>query len=302
MNSSRFQNINDLREVLGERAEPANSPAERWSTITRDLSNIELPDEFDARKVWPHCKTISKIRDQSRCGSCWAFATTGVMSDRLCIHSNGTVNVDLSVRDVVSCCDYCGAGCDGGYSRRAWDYWITKGIVTGGTYEDKEGCQPYPFPACSREPNPNLFPPCPREPYDTPECQQTCVQGYNGTYEKDKYFGKSFYYVATDEKQIRQEILLNGPVQASMSVFADFANYHSGIYHHTVHYYVGSHAIRIVGWGEQYGVPYWIVANSWNTDWGEDGFFRILRGKDECAIETSVQAGLPQIRRLSDFH
>jgi len=35
------------------------------------LDNIELPDEFDARKQWPNCPTIKEIRDQGSCGSCW---------------------------------------------------------------------------------------------------------------------------------------------------------------------------------------------------------------------------------------
>lgn len=34
---------------------------------------------------------------------------------------------------------------------------------------------------------------------------------------------------------------------------------------------VGGHAIKILGWGEEDGVPYWLCANSWNTDWGDNG-------------------------------
>lgn len=37
-----------------------------------------------------------------------------------------------------------------------------------------------------------------------------------------------------------------------------------------------------------------LVANSWNTDWGNQGFFRILRGENECGIEGGVVAGLPK--------
>merc|ERR1712062_801708 len=54
------------------------------------------------------------------------------------------------------------------------------------------------------------------------------------------------------------------------------------------------HAIRILGWGEENGTPYWLVANSWNYDWGDNGTFKILRGSDHCGIESSVVAGLPQ--------
>ena len=57
---------------------------------------------------------------------------------------------------------------------------------------------------------------------------------------------------------------------------------------------LGGHAIRILGWGEENGTPYWLVANSWNYDWGDKGTFKILRGSDHCGIESGVVAGLPQ--------
>jgi len=49
----------------------------------------------------------------------------------------------------------------------------------------------------------------------------------------------------------------------------------------------------MLGWGVDGTTPYWIVANSWNEDWGNNGFFNILRGRDECGIESEVVAGMP---------
>lgn len=49
---------------------------------------------------------------------------------------------------------------------------------------------------------------------------------------------------------------------------------HPGVYQHVSGSAVGGHAIKILGWGEEDGVPYWLCANSWNTDWGDNGELR----------------------------
>ncbi|KHJ78510.1 hypothetical protein OESDEN_21868 [Oesophagostomum dentatum] len=42
---------------------------------------------------------------------------------------------------------------------------------------------------------------------------------------------------------------------------------------HTAGQFAGVHAVKVLGWGSENGTPYWLVANSWNTDWGENGMF-----------------------------
>lgn len=67
------------------------------------------------------------------------------------------------------------------------------------------------------------------------------------------------------------------------------------MYQHVKGAELGGHAIRILGWGVENGTPYWLIANSWNSDWGDKGTFKILRGKDHCGIEGSIVAGLPKV-------
>merc|ERR1712060_807279 len=84
--------------------------------------------------------------------------------------------------------------------------------------------------------------------------------------------------------------LSKAPGETGFSVFSDFENYAGGIYKKTSNRMLGGHAVRIVGWGEESGVKYWKVANSWNPYWGEKGYFRIVRGKNECGIESGAVA------------
>ncbi|CAH8431157.1 unnamed protein product [Heterobilharzia americana] len=266
----------------------------RRPTVDHKNVNVEIPSSFDSRKKWPQCKSISTIRDQSRCGSCWAFGAVEAMSDRICIQSKGKISVELSAVDLLSCCSECGFGCQGGFPGTAWDYWVEEGIVSGSSKENHTGCQPYPFPKCEHHTK-GKYPPCGKKIYKTPKCQQKCQSSYKTSYEGDKHFGGSSYNVINDEKAIQKEIMLNGPVEAAFTVYSDFLNYKSGIYKHTTMDVLGGHAIRILGWGVEKGTPYWLIANSWNEDWGEKGYFRILRGEDECGIESEVTGGMAHI-------
>lgn len=106
---------------------------------------------------------------------------------------------------------------------------------------------------------------------------------------------KNSYNLLQDEETIMKEIMINGPVEAAINVYEDLPNYRSGVYQHTTGKLLGGHAVRLVGWGTDNGTKFWLVANSWNEHWGDNGYFRILRGKNECGVESGVSAGLPVV-------
>ncbi|GAB1606663.1 cathepsin B-like [Argonauta hians] len=257
------------------------------------MGQVSLPESFDSRQQWPDCPSLREVRDQGNCGSCWAAAASEAMTDRICIHSKGQHQAHISIENLMTCCDQCGNGCNGGYPGAAWDYFKSDGIVTGGPYHSHKGCQPYEIPACEHH-VPGKLPPCSGE-LPTPDCSNKCEQGYNRTYEADKHYGHSSYGIDSDELSIRQEIMTNGPVEAAFSVYKDFLTYKSGVYQHVEGEFLGGHAVKILGWGTEDGTPYWLVANSWNSDWGDKGYFRIKRGNNECGIEAEIVAGLPQL-------
>ena len=60
---------------------------------------------------------------------------------------------------------------------------------------------------------------------------------------------------------------------------------------------MGGHSIKIIGWGVEDGLPYWLVVNSWNEDWGDNGYVKILRGHNVINIEGEVMAGHPIIKQ-----
>jgi len=253
----------------------------------------EIPASFDPREKWPECPTIQEIRDQGGCGSCWAFGAATAMSDRICIHSKGKAHVHVSTENLLSCCWSCGFGCNGGFPGAAWSYWRRQGIVSGGTFDSDQGCQPYKIQPCEHHVN-GTRGPC-AEGGKTPKCHQYCEnKNYLVKYNSDLSYGATSYSIKRDEKQIQMELMNNGPVEAAFTVFDDFPNYKSGVYQHVSGNPLGGHAIRILGWGVEESTPYWLVANSWNYDWGDKGTFKILRGSDHCGIESGVVAGIPK--------
>ncbi|CAG2168020.1 unnamed protein product [Oppiella nova] len=260
---------------------PGYKPLTPSSEITYDIADEDIPENFDPRVQWPECYTVKEIRNQGCCGSCWAFSTSEVISDRICIASKNKQQVEVSAEDVLTCS---GAGdCQGGWPSSVFDYYVDEGVISGGLVDSHKGCQPYTIigdhPCASYVP--------------TPKCQKSCIAGYNRTYTQDKHFGSKSYGVST--KEVQKELMTNGPVAATFTVYNDFFSYKTGVYHHVTGQAEGGHAVKLLGWGVENGVDYWLVANSWGTVFGEKGYFKIRRGHNDCGFEGGFDAVTPKL-------
>jgi len=258
-----------------------------------------VPEAFDVRTNWPECAPITgHVRDQSSCGSCWAFGSTEAFNDRYCIKT-GDATTLFSPEDTVSCCKgpkcSMSMGCNGGQPGGAWSWFVQEGVVPGGDYaDDNKGtsCRPYTLESCAHHVAPTGdMVACDDLPsFSTPKCTSQCEDNYDVTFAKDKHFASSHYGIRGVDN-MQKELMEKGTLSVAFTVYEDFEAYTSGIYQHTTGKSLGGHAIKMIGWGEENGTPYWICTNSWNDTWGEGGTFRILRGNNECGIEGSVVAG-----------
>ncbi|XP_004683769.1 PREDICTED: dipeptidyl peptidase 1 [Condylura cristata] len=262
-----------LREMIRRsggqnRRTPRAKPAPLTAEIQEKSSR--LPRSWDWRDVHG-TNFVSPVRNQESCGSCYSFASMGMLEARIRILTNNSQTPILSPQEVVSCSQYA-QGCEGGFPYLiAGKYAQDFGLV-------EESC--FPYTATDS--------PCkPRE---------ECIRYYSSEYH---YVGD--FYGGCNEELMKLELVHHGPLAVALEVYDDFLHYRSGIYHHTGlrdpfnPFELTNHAVLLVGYGtdEASGLDYWTVKNSWGTSWGENGYFRIRRGIDECAIESIAVAATP---------
>jgi cathepsin B len=255
-NIFRFHSNEQIQGMLGTKIDIDRDMkvAEEMGIFDYNLEAVEsVPANFDSREEWDFCPF--DIKDQGQCGSCWAFGAVEALEDRICIQSKGEFTADLSEQHLVSC-DYVGFGCSGGWPVSAFGYLSIFGVPT-------EECQPYHSGSTG----------------EAWGCSGKCEDSDT----KYKAYRCKYPWINFTNSGIKKEIMTRGPVETAFTVYEDFINYHGGIYHHTTGGMLGGHAVKIVGWGEEEGTKYWLIANSWSTSWGEDGYFRIKEGDSGIA-------------------
>ena len=219
----------------------------------------DLPPAWDWRDVNGEDWTTS-IRDQlqDKCGSCWAFgALGGLESDYKIWKNDSSLDIDLSEQYILSCSP---GSCNGWYLSNTLNWIRHNGVIP-------EDCMPY-------------------EADDTIPCEAKC-----GNWREQLFGIKSYKKLPRGDVNAIKEALINyGPLPATMEVYSDFyPNWNGGVYQQTSDEFVFGHVITIVGFNDNWGGEnegYWICKNSWGTEWGENGWFRIAY--EECKIENSV--------------
>lgn len=244
-NPFSYMTVEEIKSILGTKL---MATPEIPTKLTAEQV-AAAPAEFDFDTAHPEC--AHPIMDQASCGSCWAFGASEALTDRFCQHTDAAVNVVLSPEDMVEC-DSLNFGCNGGMMYTAWRYLEKTGVVSDECYSYHSGDG------------------------HTEKCHDACD---NADQDFKKYKCEAGSTVHPKSvADIKAEISTHGSMELAFTVYEDFMSYRSGVYAHTTGKQLGGHAVKVVGYGSENGVEYWKCANSWNSSWGENGFFKIAIG------------------------
>lgn len=212
---------------------------ERRQTPFMHGTKTDLPTSVDWRKNG----AVNPIKNQGRCGSCWAFSTIVGVEGINKIKTNQLVS--LSEQELVDCETDCN-GCDGGLMENAYEYIKETGGVTSE--------QTYPYSARGGR--------CDTSKKNSPIVK---IDGFENVPENDENALK---------KAIAQQ-----PVSIAIDAGGlSFQLYREGVYNGNCGTEL-NHGVGAVGYGTtQDGIDYWLVRNSWGTGWGEQGYIRMQRG------------------------
>jgi C1A family cysteine protease len=190
---------------------------------------------------WRDKDVFLPVRDQGDCGACWAFASVGTV-EALLAKKSGIKNY-LSPQQLVDC-DTKEKGCKGGWPSIAYNYAASNGFVL----EDD-----YPYQAANGQ------------------CKQDIVQSLTAVKIDSNFARCEEDECTTDDAQFN--MLKNGPVTVVIDAYnTNFFNYKSGIYDASCG--EPNHAVMLVGYGvdSKTATKYWIIRNSWGSQWGMNGF------------------------------
>lgn len=198
---------------------------------------------------WRTIGGVTPVKDQGQCGSCWAFSATQAAETGY-YKATGDLKV-LSPQQTVSC-DRSDLACNGGDTSTAYEYMENAGGV------ERESDYPYVSG------DTGVRGTC------RAESSEFAVKVTNFHTISDSEFGETDMYTE----------IQNSP----MSICVDASSwqmYMGGVVDSTTCGTSLDHCVHLVGMKAD---DFWIVKNSWNTDWGEDGYIRVATGQNACGI------------------
>jgi len=214
---------------------------------------------------WANLGAVTPVKNQGQCGSCWAFSATEATETSTFFY-NGTLPV-LAPQQIVDC-DTTDHGCNGGDTPTAYQY-----IMSAGGLESENA---YPYTAhdgvCTFSSNKvaaaisNYYwgiTPCNTIP--TMACTN---QNETGLW---SVVGNSPQSICVDAEpwQLYTGGIMDTP--ACLYAYTDL-----------------DHCVHLTGYGSQAGTQYWLVKNSWGVTWGEQGYIRLVYGKNMCGVADEV--------------
>jgi len=222
--------------------------------VTRVVNATELPAP-PASVDWVAKGALPAVKNQAQCGSCWAFSTVGAVEGAFEIAGNPLTT--LSEQELVSCATSSGnQGCNGGLMDNAFKWIETNGLPTE---------QAYPYTSGTGTTG-------------------ACVTGKTPVVTVTGYTD-----VAKNDEDALVAAAALTPV--SIAIEADksaFQSYKSGILDNPACGTQLDHGVIVAGYGTDGGVDYYKVRNSWGGTWGEAGYIRMVRGKNQCGISLSA--------------
>jgi len=210
------------------------------------------------------------------CGDCWDYAAIGIFESIINIRENcAKLNPDLSEQYVLSCLPSAGS-CHGGSSYRAFKYIME--TTEEGNYHNgvvPETCFPY-------------------QGDDDVSCSDKCPDWEEKLIPLLDFGSWSPDGSSENRRAIKTQVMENGPVVSGIMA-TDYFGYWGSTHHDPEDYFPyireggwANHVVIILGWKDDPSIRkggYWICKNSWDTDWGYDGFFNIEYGS--LNIDTS---------------
>jgi len=259
---SYSKGVNHLTDMSGE--EIKNWMAEHDTPVGFHKAPSTLPEirqattGYPAALNWASSSCMPPVKDQGQCGDCYAFAATGVLEFLRCSATNQLVI--LSEQSLTDCSTPAGnAGCNGGLALQAWNWVIPNGQAKNATY-----------------------------PYSsyTSGAAGTCQYTYNPTSYNVNQTTWGYTTQTWNETSMIPGLNAYGPIAVSIDA-TYLSSYAGGVYDDpNCSTTATNHAVILVGYGTDTatGKPFWILRNSWSALWGEAGYFRMVRGKNMCAI------------------